>query len=729
MRTGKDGWVILVVALVIFFGVREYFVSDAAMRNDGHESAPVGGNRKPKPVVTADEVEATILAATDPARPRPWSPRKKTKLPPEFVKVVRVLLSHGLPDPRGTVLYRARVTVAVPGSKAGPIEAVGWMLPERKGLPPMLLLPSGVTAVVEKNLGKATPADLKAIKFPQSPYDSQLVFASLLAISGDETAAMSALNSNPFTVLSTAAALDAYLIPSVEQAVFAHHRRHYALALEICARINRYRRDLVSAGPMPRSAVIFQSENRPTWRPRPYGYLDRIHLMDRDCEKRLRDSISPQTLPSDKLQAQLALLPELGASQMEVNSTLSLKPFSSLEARAVPALLDLAEHSDGLTLAMRPANDAYPGLEPISVREAARLVLEEMLGLYERRDAKGNEYPVERLAALAQSVADLPREQKWLKVILADDSGPYRVGEAAFYLTDPSSRTRTGIGSFSGGQAGDVPYLAKLSAEDRAQLARIAPKRIAEALAEAPKPTQADASLLRATLALGRVSLMADPTLRKTARMALDAVAERLPADAVSLDFYLRDPIVDLTADLIRSGDPTAIRGLGKWLERTPTRSTWAYKEALMVYQEFATLPEVQKEAARLFGPRAKYPFNRLMGSPKYYLSGLDARRLSRIPAFREGIMTSLRDQTQVATMTMRGSELSIDIGDSGHLGLAMAWTDSANLPSQPMRACDACMLTLVQPNSAQEPLFNPYWPLPRRNAAISEMMKTIQSG
>jgi hypothetical protein len=385
----------------------------------------------------------TLRAAVPPPVQAEWTP-PETKLPPEYVSTVKLLLGNALADPRGGEFHRfkARIGDAAWGfQQTEGREAFGWLLPGGKhfvgvdGLAYEFTEDLGATSI-EKFLGaeedkfdgRAVPVNVWTIAVP-----------GLLLVRGEVALAESAMGRVSVNDRDSPA-------KGLCDLLAERYRMQAAQCLKV--RDDQGARDWAEKwvhAASARSKAPTKNEQTAKYWQTDLADAERVY---EDCARRAANPKPPvevekirQLEPPARIAAWLEALDEVAAQQSGQPGGIdwSWDPFVTAVVGEgevmVPALLDAMEKDRRVTRSVSFHRDFFPHRKIHTVREAAWAILRRIWPVAATQVDHGVPEDLAGLRKLWDDTKGLDPQQRWLEVLRNDAAQPKDWLEAARALT------------------------------------------------------------------------------------------------------------------------------------------------------------------------------------------------------------------------------------------------------------------------------------------------------
>lgn len=385
---------------------------------------------------------------------------------------------------------------------------------------------------------------------------------------------------------------------------------------------------------------------------------------------------------------------------------------------AVEPLLNCLENDQRLTRSVGFGRDFFRGRTVIPVHDAAKVALLSILRAGFNDDAP-------EIRAYWDKYKNLKLEDRWY-AILNDDSASARWGEAAANIVQPENVRR-----FPGGWSLEkaVPTNTPIRMNGEILRAKSNPSvsdLMARRALEVPTNTP-NAYDLSSACQMALYLAAWDPA---AALPAARDISHRARTVMQYSNQKLGPSIAKLAMVRAKAGDPEAFDDYAAWIvTATPEELDFSFSDCLKPLQDFSTNQLLQTAAEKIFGD-ANSDWSRL---PWKGAHGNDALGLNlvHVPAFRLLLIRELEKTNICGSFTWSGSgQLSYAITNyqSGSYGAISfpAGEQPANGAGSEMRWCDWIAFSLS--NNKQIPFFNPFAPVEKRDAAIAEARKMLET-
>jgi hypothetical protein len=722
-----------------------------------------------------------------------WKP-PKTSLSADLLAATGTLFLQGLADPRGCE-YRV-IEITVGESTGGPGEHVsthGWVLPgtgERRyavcwnGLVYPVLTVGAPADLRRDVLTVVEPVERKRKGAPSRVFGGSWAVGEAGAVSvgaadrlrsclllrlGEEELARrmwAACAEHPVQhekgpYLDLATDLLWYLF---DRTVGAHVRGDDPLALA-GARL------LVRAQAAVEAESARQGYERPDDRgPRPGSskppYIDfgtdPADLLA-DQEERAAHSSAPlgvgaagnATGPERRVATLIRALNEVSERQLGQPGGVYLPGSSTVQAlvkegeRAVTPLIDCLETDTRLTRSAGYWRNFARHRSVLPVRSAALSALEEILkttrfGAEARSGDEGWHQLAVKIRAYWKRYQDVPRFERWYRVLQDDAAGPAQWLEAAANLTLPAeiegqpgvmSPLMRSFGSGGRGRRLGSPLKGEaLRAKRDPSVTSLLEKRAAE-VARRVKPDDVESASTAVDLALCLSAWdppAALPTLRREFRRCETLSRTQKAGFPAGFDpdnnaWYL----AELTLARARGKDPAALGDYTRWPLASRPVFPFEPQGIFEPLWRYPTDPAVITASRTLFnapGSAWRREVEKRAGGGFNGQSFVDTPLLG-LPAFRELVYRLLADRSPAGTAGLSADgQLEVTASNSS-MSASGGNTHDPLAPKPgvkvPIRKCDLVGWTLSRIDGA--PDLQPYWPMPNRDAALRRMMAFLR--
>lgn len=691
-------------------------------------------------------------------KPAAWTP-PKTSLPQELVDAASFMLEHGLGDPRGGKLVKAKVIKGETWRGGGePAETYGWLLPASGKDKPRLVSADGLVydPVSVEGDAKVEDAMMAPVNDPRfvSMYPSRRsLWPVLLLIHGDTALAESTYEpprnqTEPGSIFRSLT--NDYLTNRFHRAVEAHMRGDDLLAL-LDSEALRKDRDAYEKEAAKRLGPPWVERQRMNPQSKDpvfvYRYLQPVDALFADSQRRYdagpRKPIDFTALkalsPKDRVATLIDHLDEVAARQwgqpggVNVFDDPIVKALVDEGNAAGEPLLDAIEKDTRLTRSVSFGRDFWPDRNLITVKTAAYGAFKVIVQVDEFTNDGGQPDLKALRAYWAQNKNATPAE-RWYKTLADDSAGRRKWMEAAARLVEPTSVTHVGTWTtMENRKPGDPepPMKGEPLRSSTPSISNLMAKRItqiADGLEQPGYPHQFELTeSLRLSLFLYKWdSKSALDSLRNATRKSMNESIGQYKGHLVSA---LARPLGEAIEARFKLGDDTVLDEYVGWLGQPDIQNV--DRDSARIFApmiEHGDLPAI-KAAARKAFTKPGSPWNLAEISKKKpgenNVASMVISPILALDPVRETVVKILSDQTSIGQTWVEGKMMmtSHAHGNSGQ-GLNDDKPDPLAPPNgekRDYRVCDNMAMTLAR-DIKGAPKFRPYWPKDVKDRVIREM-------
>ena len=680
----------------------------------------------------------SFASAKTEQKPAPWVP-PQTTLPKEFVEAVAFMLENGLEDPRGLEFVEVQTHRPDPYNTLGS-KQIGWLLPNGKEMINLLGLRRPVHSVV----GKVDEAKIFYLR-PGIIYSEPQKYAlmsALLLVDGKTQLAEAGFSKEGeqkhwFIYLSSL-----FLGTKFHAAVNLHNNGDDEGAFRLAQELQKLwplYEARAAKGLTEREIQILtgMSYLPPTAKPLFFRFLTTIEDIARDSSRRIKESrpiLDPEKISNqdERIAVRIQNLENAkamirsGSGSASLASDSSIRSFMAEGAAAVEPLLRVLEKDDRLT---RTSNNRSGGLQRylLTVKHAAKEILQSIMGV--NIQLASEEAELAALKNFWRKYKSLSPEERWMKEIEDESAGRQRWMNATRNLFVRTNSTREGqwvrTVPIAPGEPEPKFKAEVLRGKVNPSLSELLARRSRRMLAEENKGIFDYESSLILALYLTKWDPDAGLPVLQSATRATILESSR-QGSQFNFDI-VGPPLGQAIAARYDLGDKVAFEEWFEWIKSIEPIAGNDGGKSLYPLFALRSEPSVQKATDEIFaGKDSKWNLRKLAKADPYAIRHFAFSFFIGTQPVRDALIEILSDETEIATVSLDGSQMTIKFGNSSH-GSSVSdeiRSKETHLPlivgEQPVRVCDYVAYLLERLKGA--PRVALYWPKEDRNAALAKL-------
>jgi hypothetical protein len=687
----------------------------------------------------------SFASAKTEQKPAPWVP-PQTTLPKEFVEAVAFMLENGLEDPRGAKFLLASVRRSNQSDSSVTL-VLGWLRADKKTLLSTTGQVYPVSSVKPKGDQTSVVVDAAPIRHVFGP-QYRLKAAEMLIL-GDAKGAEEIYKKDHQSPNIFLDVTRDFLAIKFLAAVESHINGADKETLDEVRELQKLRPlyEAKAAEGMTEDEIRRRTQDAyppVTKESRLYSFLSPIDAMGIDASRRLSQKKKlpdPEKIENqaERIAARILLLDQVNVQQRGQPGGVDLASDTRVRALidegdgAIEPLLKTLADDDRLTRSVSFWRDFFPLRNVISVAGAARAAIQSLLSVALTADTRAGE--VEAYRSYWLKTKGLSMEERRMKELENESAGMQRWMDAARSLFMRTNSTKEG------------------------QWVRTVPTTLGE-----PEPK------LKAEVLRKKVNPSLSELLARRSRRFLTAESKGVFDYYYSLHFslylYQWDPEVALpllqtsvkatilesrrwggqgNVDIIgpplaqavaarhKLGDKAAFQEWFDWIKTKEPIAGNDRGRSLYPLYALRNDPSVQKATDELFaGKGSKWNLRTLAKTDPYAIRHFAFSFFIGTQSVNEALIDILSDETEIATVSLRGSQMTIKFGNSS-LGSSVSEeqrSKETHMPmivgEQPVRVCDYVAYLIESLKGA--PRVAPYWPKDDRNSALVKLREYIKN-
>jgi hypothetical protein len=744
-----------------------------------------------EPVNDLHDVELEVTADGQPSSPRrfagdhlpatPWQGRAwspaSDKVPKHWLSATAKLLEYGLADPRGCVYRQAELVVGSVWSRTGSIVKthVFVLPPADEGdaaqrfavawnglLYPLVTVGEPADLAADVAAIKSAPSVRQSVKSEQdavSHESNDLVKCALLLVHGRDDLAATLLaalgeqdmvKDDPYLAL-----VQRWIWFHYDRAICAHIRGDDVISLASARAARAAAAGVDKDAPLRGVARRKDIDDGPA----PYiEFLGNIDLLIRDQERRValnpvdRATADWQDIadPAERIRTLIRNLEFVDETQFSQPGAVFLR-FSPIVAAlanegdaAVEPLIDCLESDDRLARSVSFGRDFHAGRALLSVGDAAYSTLTVILKTntfgpvtehgyhFSKGGNRGD--AVRELREFWQRSKDLPEMERAFQILADDQATETQWLEAAAKLVNPVRQA----------DALRLPEIARhmlpIGPAAGINLANKQAPSITELLVRrADSVAELDPNNTRRIHHLSAACQLTLHLAQWEPVAALQPIHKRLEqCRAMQNDRFfgpyaqpLLEPLTRLLTVGISQGDETLATEYADWLgDLAPEQVDTFRPVAPFLPLGFFPNNPCLANAAELALAAPDSPWRPLHEKLQMNWQELLNSPLVSVPAFQQLLAQELKNTAELGTISVNAEQRSMNVTlRRGHFGQRLGNSRDPDLPPdadpRPMRVCDFYAWRLSRLEGS--PLFEPYWPTAKKDAAIEEFPEFLR--
>ena len=687
----------------------------------------------------------SFASARTEQKPAPWVP-PQTSLPKEFVDAVAFMLENGLEDPRGAKFIAATVKQANQSVTTQKLD-MGWLKKDQKTF---LSSTGNVHKVARvRTVGQTTDAvieedPIRHVFGPQYRLRAAEILILGEAKSAEEVYKKDHQSSNIFLDV-TRDLLAIKFLAAVESHLNGADKETLDKVTELQKLRPLY--EAKAAEGMTQDEIKMRTEYAfppVTKESRLYSFLGPIDAMSKDASRRLSQSKKlpdPEKIKNqaDRIAARIFLLDQVDAKQWGQPGGVNLVGDPRVKAlvdegeAAMEPLLKAMAEDNRLTRSVSFGRDFFPQRHVISVAEAARAAIQSLLSVTLSADTRAGEVDAYRSYWL--KTKGLSMEERWMKELEDESAGMLRWMDAARSLFMRTNSTKEGQWVRTVPAAPGEPE-PKLKAEVlrkkvNPSLSELLARRSRRFITGEGKGVFDYQNSLHFSLYLYQWDPEAALPLLQTAVRA--TILESRRRSGQGYVDIVGPPLAQAVAARYKLGDKAAFDEWFDWIKTIEPIAGNDRGRSLYPLYALRNEPSVQKATDELFaGKDSKWNLRNLAKTDPYAIRHFAFTFFIGTQSVREALIDILSDETEIATVSLNGSQMTIKFGNSS-LGSSVSEeqrSKETHMPmivgEQPVRVCDYVAYLIESLKGA--PRVALYWPKEYRNEALVKLREYMKN-
>lgn len=686
----------------------------------------------------------SFASAKTEQKPAPWV-APQTTLPKEFVEAVAFMLENGMEDPRGAKFLAASVKQANQSVTAQKLN-MGWLRKDRK----TFLSSSGddysVSLIKAQGDGLLVVIEETPIRHVFGP-QYRLKAAEMLILGDAKGAEDIYKKDHPAQNIFLDLTRD-FLAVKFLSAVESHINGADKETLDKVTELQKLRPlyEARAAEGMTEDEIKRRTQDAyppVTKESRLYSFLSPIDAMGTDASRRLSYSkklSDPEKIKNqaERIAARILLLDQVNVQQHGQPGGVDLASDTRVIAlikegdAAIEPLLKTLAGDDRLTRSVSFWRDFFPLRNVISVAAAARTALQSLLSVSLTAETRAEEAAAYRSYWL--KTKGLSMEERWMKELENESAGMQRWTDAVKNLFLRSNSTRIGqwvtTAPITPGEPEPKLKAEVLRKKVNPSLSELLARRSRRFLTAESKGVFDYIYSLHFSLYLYQWDPEAALPLLQTSVKATILESRRWGGQG-NVDI-IGPPLAQAVAARHKLGDTAAFQEWFDWIKTKEPIVGNDRGRSLYPLYALRNDPSVQKATDELFaGKDSKWNLRNLAKSDPYAIKHFALSFFIGTQSVNEALIDILSDETEIATVSLRGSQMTIKFGNSS-LGASVSEEQRSKethmsmiVGEQPVRVCDYVAYLIESLKGA--PRVALYWPKEERNAGLIKLREYIK--